>query len=321
MTEIYSKWVESVQSDLVELQIETYSGINLSDSEQKLRIYNTYRFNMHVIDFYLSKLVFPREAKIFVKKLMCTTWDLCSDMLEHRLTGFSGTNDTRNILPMAVHQDDLKELESTNEDVRRTLLSPENQEYAGLEPNVSGKAILQKLIEHDIPVLVDAGALMLELNNEQVAEKWLALSSEQCFDAAVYFDSNDVIQTVDRKGIVTEFECSVYREKLDRCLVYLDDVHTRGTDLKFPMKLKACVTLSGDITRDKTVQACMRMRQLGRGQSIAFWASYEANLKIRKKCQATTQHECTPNHHVIEFICDNSQKTEMENTVHWAAGN
>ncbi len=80
------------------------------------------------------------------------------------------------------------------------------------------------------------------------------------FDATVYFNSNDVLMTVDRNGIKTEFDFSVYRNKLDRCLVYLDDAHTRGTDLKFPLGWKACVTLSGDITRDKTVQACMRVR-------------------------------------------------------------
>lgn len=275
---------------------------------------------MHVIDFYLSKVVYPREAKVFVKKLMCTTWDLCSYNLKHPVTGFSGTNDTKNILPMSVEQNDLKELESTNEDVRKTLLLHDNQNYDSLDANVSGKCILQKLVEHDIPVLLDAGALMLELNNEQVANEWLTLSSERLFDAAVYFDTNDVLQTIDRNRIVTEFDCSVYREKLNKCLVYLDDVHTRGTDLKFPMKWKACVTLSGDITRDKTVQACMRMRQLGRGQSIVFWASYEANLKIQSNCKANVRHECTPNHHVIEFICANSQKFETENTVHWAAG-
>lgn len=97
-------------------------------------------------------------------------------------------------------------------------------------------------------------------------------------------------------------------------------MHTRGTDFKFPMEWKAAVTLSGEITRDKTVQACMRMRQLGNGQSIAFWASYETDAKIQKLCQSKSPHECTPNQHVVEFICKNSQMVETENTVHWAAG-
>lgn len=156
---------------------------------------------MHVIDFYLAKFVFPRDAKTFKEKLVCTTWDLCSFMLEHPLRGFSGTNDTKNILPISVKQDDLPELETTNEEVRQKLLLPENQDYKSLEANVSGKAIIEQLVDCEIPVLLDAGALMLELNNQQVATEWLALSPDTFFDAAIYFDENDVIQTIDRKGL------------------------------------------------------------------------------------------------------------------------
>lgn len=159
---------------------------------------------------------------------------------------------------------------------------------------------------------------MLELNNEQVAYEWLKLITDTRYEAAVYFDSCDVLQTIDRNGVLTEFDCSVYRENLDRCLVYLDDSHTRGTDLKFPLGWKACVTLSGDITRDKTVQACMRMRLLGQdpGHSISFWASFEADLRIRKTCKLSSSAPIT-NEKVFEFICENSRKFEVENTVYW----
>lgn len=77
-------------------------------------------------------------------------------------------------------------------------------------------------------------------------------------------------------------------------------------------------SLSGEITRDKTVQACMRMRQLGRGHSIAFWASFEADLRIRETCQLSPQDAIT-SENVVDFICSNSAKFEKENTVHWAA--
>lgn len=319
---IYEKWSESVPPKLIESSIRSYKGVNLSDPQQRELIFSVYRYNMHIIDFYLSKVVFPREAKSFENKLMCSAWDLCSEHMEHLVTGFSGTNDTKNILPLPVIQNDLPELESTNEDVRKTLLREENQSYDNLPANVTGQEIVEKLVVHEIPVLLDSGALILELNNFQVAELWLGMASIDSFDAAIYFDTFDVLQTVDRNGIVTEFDCSVYRDNINRCLVYLDDVHTRGTDLKFPPNWKACVTLSGDITRDKTVQACMRMRQLGKdgGHSIAFWPSFEADLKIREICNRAPAHECTPNEHVIEFITNNSKKFEMENTVHWAAG-
>lgn len=242
--------------------------------------------------------------------------------MNHPVTGFSGTNDTKNILPLPISQNDLPDLESTNEDNRRKLLRDENQDYESLPENVSGKEIIDRLVERGIPVLLDSGALMLELNNLEVAKYWLKSASDDYFDAAIYFDDRDNLKTIDRNGVITDFESSVHRENLGRCLVYLDDVHTRGTDLKFPPNWKACVTLSGDITRDKTVQACMRMRQLGKddGHSIAFWASFEADIKIRALCEFALPHVCVPNDHVIEFICKNSENFEMENTVHWAAG-
>lgn len=316
---VYEKWINSIPDVLIEDSIRNYSGVNLSDPNQRDEIlFPLFRYNMYVIDYWLSINVYPREAKTFEKKLMCTAWDLCNDHMEHRVTGFSGTNDTKNILPLPIAQNDLEELEQTNEKVRMILLQPENEAYEKLPSNVSGQMILEKLQENDIPVLLDAGALMLELNNEETAHEWLRLTSPKHFDAAVYFDAYDILQTIDRNGVVAGFDCSVYRDNLERCLVYLDDVHTRGTDLKFPLERIACVTLSGDIARDKTVQACMRMRQLGKGHSIAFWASHEADIRIREMCLLSPESHVR-NEHVIKFICSNSERFETENTVHWAA--
>lgn len=270
---------------------------------------------MYAIDFMLDKMVYPHESKIFEQKLMCTTWDLCSDHLKHTVTGFSGTNDTKDILPLPIAQNDLAELENTNENMRQILLRQENQSYDSLPANVSGIDILRWLKNEKIPVLLDSGALMLELVNRDTAIEWLKMMPAE-YEAAVYFDEQDVLQTIDRSGVIHEFDSSIYRENLDRCLVYLDDVHTRGTDLKFPSGWKACVTLAGDITRDKTVQSCMRMRQLGHHHSICFLASHEANIRIRKICGLTAESPIT-NEHVIEFIVNNSKQFETTNMVHW----
>lgn len=271
---------------------------------------------MFVIDFWLSQVVFPNEAKTFEDKLMCTAWDLCSERMSNIVTGFSGTNDTKNILPRPIAQNDLEELESTNENVRKILLQPDNRCYLKLPSNVSAGLIINELLLRDIQVLLDAGALMLEFNNKQVAREWLKIAQADRYDAAIYFDTQDILQTIDRNGKIAEFDSSVYRENLGRCLVYLDDTHTRGTDLKFPSGQKACVTLSGDITRDKTVQACNRMRLLGNGHSVEFWASFEADLRLREVCNLHTMTAVSSDH-VIKFICDNSTKFEIENTVHW----
>lgn len=253
--DVYEKWIADTPNEIVHPSIQRYSIINLNNANQRNHVlFPLLKFNMYAINFWLSRKVLPREAKTFTHKLTCTAWDLCSESLAHKVTGFSGTNDTKDILPMPIAQNDLAELESTNEEMRKKLLRPENQCYFALAANVTGKQILQKLVQHGIPVLLDAGALMLELNNKRVAVEWLK-QAPSMYDVGVYFDEQDILQTIDRSGIMAEFECSSYRKNLGRCLVYFDDAHTRGTDLKFPLGIKACVTLCGDITRDKTVQA------------------------------------------------------------------
>lgn len=317
--DVYDRWIQSIPSEKVTISIASYECINLNDIVQRDDLFRLLSHNMYVIDFWLCNVVFPHELKIFPQKLMCSAWDLCSENLQHQVTGFSGTNDTKNILPLPIVQNDLKQLENTNEEMRKLLMQPKNQSYESMPANVSGKYIIKKLIGKRVPVLLDSGALMLELNNEEVAIEWLKLSSHDSFDAAVYFDSNDVLQTIDRNGTITAFDCSVYRENLIRCVVYLDDIHTRGTDLKFPSEWKAVVTLSGDITRDKTVQACMRMRQLKSYQSISFWASHETDIRIRELCNLS-MHEDVTNEDVFKFICNNSQQFETINMIHWTVG-
>ncbi|CAF5105503.1 unnamed protein product, partial [Rotaria sp. Silwood1] len=51
-------------------------------------------------------------------------------------------------------------------------------------------------------------------------------------------------------------------ERLDCCIFYLDEIHTRGTDFKFPMRFKAAVTLGTGLTKNPFVQACMRMTKI-----------------------------------------------------------
>lgn len=77
-SQIYEKWIESIATELRDPSIETYSGVNLDDKNQRdCLLFPLLRHNTLVIDFWLSKCVFPIEAKTFDKKLMCSAWDLC----------------------------------------------------------------------------------------------------------------------------------------------------------------------------------------------------------------------------------------------------
>jgi len=103
----------------------------------------------------------------------------------------------------------------------------------------------------DITILLDVGALMLNHSNRELAQQWLNCRPEA---KAVVFFLDDDINVMSRDGTVEPFASSSYSERLDECLVYLDDAHTRGTDLKLPRDACAAVTLGSKVTKDRLVQ-------------------------------------------------------------------
>ncbi|CAF1615295.1 unnamed protein product [Rotaria sp. Silwood1] len=115
-------------------------------------------------------------------------------------------------------------------------------------------------------------------------------------------------------------------ERLDRCIFYLDEIHTRGTDFKFPVGFKAAVTLGINLTKDRFVQACMRMRKLGSGHSLTFWSSNEVHQQI-ETLKNKTLHI---NHKrrkgdgrntlidILRWVYDNTEKATWGGLHYWA---
>lgn len=166
---IYQSWFQkdegSIPEKLVHRSIQSYKGINLADPYQRdQHLFPPLRHNMKVINFFLSEVVYPIETKVSTKKLMCTAWDLCSEQLKHCVTGFSGTNDTKDILPLPIVQNDLPQLENTNKKMERVLLDSQiPRSYESLPQNSNAKLIITTLVKKNIPVLLDSGALVSNL--------------------------------------------------------------------------------------------------------------------------------------------------------------
>jgi hypothetical protein len=89
------------------------------------------------------------------------------------------------------------------------------------------------------------------MNNEEVAKKWLELKPE--VEGAIYFDGDDNLMVIDRNNTKTKLNISPLKMKLEKCVIFLDDIHTRGTDLKFPINTKGVVTLGKSLTKDKLI--------------------------------------------------------------------
>ncbi|KAF3031198.1 hypothetical protein E8E12_000087 [Didymella heteroderae] len=285
----YAEWVSTATSSLP-MAFRQLSGVSTKDRHQCLiEVFPCLRYSKKTIDYYLSSLVFPKAMKEFAEKLSASGWDIGA-IKKNPLTGFSGTNDTLHLLPLTVQHLDLPSQSHTNALVLQYLLQDENSVEL-LPQRASGtdaEHILSVVVgmEPEVRVLLDCGASILEQNNRQVAETWLKMR-DQAVQAVVYFDDEE-LSVLDRIGRIESLQTSPFSKQLDSCLVYLDEAHTRGTDLRLPRRYRAAVTLGQSLTKDKLTQGCMRMRKLGFGQSVVFVTPEEIATKIREQtCKAS----------------------------------
>jgi hypothetical protein len=272
----YAAWAQGAP----ELKVRSWAGINLDDSEQFLNlIVPALRRHMQVIDYWLDQAVFLSEARQYPQKLVSTAWDLCRGEIPCITTGFSGTDDAHLLLPLTICQDNMQELKATNGALLHNLIRQENDRYFALAAGATGRQLLEHVSrDQSIDVLLDPGALVLEISNRIVAQLWLEARKDR--KAAVYFQGNH-IYVVDRLGHSMPLAVSPFENSLNDCLLYLDDEHTRGADFQLPIGRRAVVTLGKGMQKDKLMQAVMRMRQLGNGHAVSFVASFEADLQIR----------------------------------------
>ncbi|KAF3267413.1 hypothetical protein TWF217_000476 [Orbilia oligospora] len=273
--ERWTSWTEKYKA--VEPHLSKLQGLNRLDEEQKKsEIFPFFKHNKYAIDFFLSELIFPREAKGFPHKLSTSGWDIAREK-NNNTTGFSGTNDNRYLLPTSIKQLDLKEQMHTNSLVLMNILRKENNTVIKVHDNgqrLTADEMLREIVGLDpkVRVLLDVGAQILELDNYGVAQEWLKREESSHIHGAVFFGKDDELLVLKRDGKIEPFVSSNLSKQLDQALVYLDEAHTRGTDLKLPVDTRAAVTLGPNLAKDKFVQGCMRMRKLGNGHSLVFLA-------------------------------------------------
>ncbi|KAF8533563.1 hypothetical protein BDD12DRAFT_898540 [Trichophaea hybrida] len=276
-----------------------------------------------VIDFYLSNVVFPKDAREFPFKLSTSGWDL-AEQRSHTTTGFSGTNDNRFLLPLSIVQKDVGENAGTNAKVLSYLLKEENNHYQhiALGPGETGKdkaEVLLKMIFQEsakIRVLLDVGAQILSKNKE-VAAKILEYMAPD--EAVVYFDKQDELIVERHDGITEKLAFSSFAKQLDKTFVYLDEAHTRGTDLKLPIGSRAAVTLGPKLTKDKLAQACMRMRQLGHGHRIMYFAPSEVHQKIAEIASQRNAGSRIQAVDVLRWAINETQFSITQSFLLWSA--
>ena len=257
---------------------------SVDDETQCTQLWGHLRQQITVINYFLNHHVFPRHSRVFERKLVSSGWDIATQATSagDRLlavpkenlkpgldnakgsvgrsssltVGFSGTNDNKTLLPLNIVQDDLPGLAHTNADVLTYLLQPRNRRYVPACTNdgkrLSERAFLHQLHKHGIRMLLDAGAQILEMDNMSLAQAWLQVDTEA--EAAVFFGEDDRARVIYRDGKSQPLAGSPFLNNLGACVVYLDEAHTRGVDLKMPADAVAALTLGISQTKDHTVQ-------------------------------------------------------------------
>ncbi|KAK0710370.1 hypothetical protein B0T21DRAFT_454868 [Apiosordaria backusii] len=316
----YSSW--SRASPLLDPTLRHFSAVNLKDKTLCTeKLFPGLRFTKPAVDYYLSNVVFPKEMREFPFKLSSSGWDLAKPKT-YPLTGFSGTTDSKNVLPNPITALDLPEQRHTNSYVLACLLQSENtvmelgsdqEDLCALTVNTLLPAVTNS--DQSMRVILDVGAQIIELSNLQFSRYWLSLVSDA--DAVIFFNDNDELSVVMRNGTVESFYTSPFKTQTERCLVFLDQAHTRGTDLRLPDSYRAAVTLGPGVTKDTLVQACMRMRKLGSGQSVTFCLSPEMQKRIRDFERMDTSHPITVMH-VLTFAISETWDDAHRSVPLWA---
>lgn len=259
----YSLWIKTC-SDLPDY-LCSWHAINLEDDQQCYgELFPALRYSKNMADFFMSNVVFPKEGKEFDEKLSTSGWDLVTKKKLHLTTGFSGTNDNRFLLPLTISQRDLPELQHTSGKVLDYVLREENLRYhcarddQGRQLSAVGLISYFHRLDSTIRVFIDVGAQVLDTTNGDFVKAWMEVAGD--VDAGIFFDEDDNVMVLTRDLKLERLAGSSFQNRMDRCVVYLDEVHTRGTDLKLPTTARAAVTLGPRLTKDRLVQGMFNER-------------------------------------------------------------
>ncbi|KAI1741165.1 hypothetical protein F4680DRAFT_464954 [Xylaria scruposa] len=304
------EWWTSTCTELP-ISLRQWNVLNADDKVQMEQLWCLLRFNRNVINHYLNHFVFPVHARQFKVKLQACAWDIPIfsevDTQQTRTTGFSGTNDNRLMLPLTISQRDLPELHHTSAEVLSYLLQKRNRGFHVIA-NEQGQRVtemdfLKALKAKEVSVLIDVGAYISEMGNKELARAWLEADREA--KAVIYFRDDNRAWVHYRSNAKEDVPllATPLAENLSGCNVYLDEGHTRGVDLRLPPNAHGAVTLALKLTKDHTVQAAMRLRQLRTTQSICFYGPPEVDHSIRDFCHLDASDKIN-SPHVVSWLLE-----------------
>jgi len=250
------------QHDILPLHL-----LDLGDVEYMELLYRMLRQTPLVVRYYLHSIVLPDNTAHQASKLSANGQDLGGHMLFSRSIGFSGTPSS--LLPLelgeCVYQrgDDARML--------KALTDPSVVSRHYLDGEWSVHSLLQAVtdLKPTPHALIDAGALVTGMSNQEVAEHLIRLLDPTAFEGVVFLEQGGHKKILLRTGAKMDLErCGIQKE---RRFSFFDQVHTTGMDIPQGAAARAVLTLGADLIFRDFAQAAFRMRGIGKGQRIILF--------------------------------------------------
>eukprot|EP00516_Mucochytrium_quahogii_P008420 CAMPEP_0203758104 /NCGR_PEP_ID=MMETSP0098-20131031/10854_1 /ASSEMBLY_ACC=CAM_ASM_000208 /TAXON_ID=96639 /ORGANISM=" , Strain NY0313808BC1" /LENGTH=3866 /DNA_ID=CAMNT_0050650355 /DNA_START=244 /DNA_END=11840 /DNA_ORIENTATION=- len=276
---IFRGWLEHAAKDDEVLPVLPLPLFQVNDRKQLERLFQILCKETQVIIYYLKQHVFPACMNFQSIKISACGHELGSSMLFKKRIGFSGT--PSNLLPI-----DLGEcLYEPGSDGRiMHVLSSTDVVSMERKHNWTAKSLLRDVACGSFNALIDTGALITGMDNEQVARYLLEHLPESTFEGVVYLDRADrkmFLQRSSGKSLHLS-QCGV---DPSRRFTFYDQVHTTGMDIKQSPSARAVVTIGKDMTFRDYAQGSFRMRGIGNGQTIHLFLIPEVEQLIKNELE------------------------------------
>ncbi|KAF8285120.1 hypothetical protein TcBrA4_0033550 [Trypanosoma cruzi] len=261
------------------------SQLQVTDEVAVHALHYRLRYLPEVVHYYLCSHIFPRTMNFQGMKISACGHELGSSMLFTSRIGFSGT--PSNLLPLDLG--DCFYEPGSDGRVLSVLTNPSVVTTEVLPLDWTPLRVLDRIATSHPPyhALIDAGALITNMENEDVARYLLGKLSPALFDGVVFLDSKDRQMILQRSnGLKVPVAQSGIA--LTRRFTFFDQVHTTGTDVKQAASVTAVVTLGKDLVFRDYAQGAYRMRGVGKGQRLRLYLIPEVLSRIHATLGSAT---------------------------------
>ncbi|KAK7249807.1 plasma membrane protein [Aureococcus anophagefferens] len=262
-----------------------------SNSGQMNKIYKLLRRSPHCVHHFLESFVFPEHMRHQSTKLSASGQEIGGDVLFPRRVGFSGT--PSDLIPAELGRCGY-ELGSDGYMIE-CLTRADVSAHVNVADDWTVDSLLRDVARSEAPrlnALIDVGALVTGVSNEQVARRLLDLGLAPC-DGVVFLDPE-----TDKKMILVRATKRVVALETSgipphRRFAFYDNIHTTGMDIHHSATAVAAVTLGKDSNFRDYAQGAFRMRGVAKGQRLVTLLIPELRDLVRRDL-ALARIPCPP---------------------------